>query len=98
MREIKADRIISEWRIKMKETETRLVSECGGDILSDGGFYYSTDEEDGFLERVAWGSGKYSDFKTSDEPLLRLLQFWSNDRECWPTEFVREMLKEALKR
>ena len=93
-----ADAIIEKWRQKIRDLQARLVAKHGQKLLDNGGFYYSVDEEDGFLESLSWVSSEYSDFKQSNEPLLKLLQYWSNDRECFPVEFVREMLKEALRK
>jgi hypothetical protein len=64
-------------------------------------YAYHKDEEEGFIERIFYAfrdltKDKKFDLADSDEPLISVLKYWTNDRACLPLEWVEILITRVL--
>lgn len=83
--DITIERVLEYLDSQMETLQDRLVKRYGDGILSNGGLPYYVDEEDSFLEYL---SDEIPDFQNSNEEMIRLLKYWTNERTVYPREWV----------
>lgn len=84
--DITPEQVLTYLDSEIQKLETRLVSEYGHELKNNGGLAYYVDEEDGFLEYV--GTEINQDFTQIDEPMLKVLKYWTNERTVYPREWI----------
>lgn len=87
---------LREFDKEIEEAGERLKEKYAEKLRSDSAelkWAYSIDEEDGIMERLASSRDNLS---SVDEPLVKMLKFWTNDRRCYPKEWVEYLLSKVI--
>lgn len=100
MNEKEIEKIIEKWRKKVSSLKDKMEVLCE-ELNVDSSWPYMADEEDTPFETILSEPRlieyKYTKIHNENELLKSLGNYWENERECIPWEWVELIIRDVVK-